>query len=117
MREHPGQTLSNGGTPSQVIQATRSVDISEPARKGVRPNVRGNSVDHTGERITVSKNLAQKLADGDERMRAAAAKQRAAEEERTEETSVDKIVARLNFLERSNKKLTAELNKLKKEAS
>ena len=114
--DSPGSTISNGGntTPAEVRTATRSVDVSQPARKGIRPAISGNeATDHTGERITVSPNLARKLADGDAKMRAVSAKQCADEQERVELTDIDRIIARISFLERSNKKLQSEVNKLK----
>ena len=115
LTQNPGITIGSGGKPAEVIQASRSVDISEPSRKGLRPNIPGNSVDSTGERIKVSPNLAAKLAAGDAHLRSEAAKQKSAELERIEQTDIDKILARLNFLERSNKKLQSEINRLKKE--
>ena len=116
LQQHPGQTLSNGGLiPSEVRQASRSVDVTQPARKGVRPNVTGNSVDHTGERITVSSNLAKKLADGDLKMRAAAKaqiEQLRASEEIADPTNIN---TRISYLERQLKKAMTEINRLKKE--
>ena len=119
MVANPGQTISGGKiSTAEVITATRSVDISEPARKGIRPGIRGNeNTDHTGERITVSSNLAKKLADGDAKMRAIAAKQHAAEQAQAaavEETSADKVLARLNYLERTVKAQAKQIKELQK---
>ena len=111
---NPGQTISNGSAPSQVIQAQRTVDISTPAGKELRPQIGGHVAGAT--KITVSSNLAKRLADGDAKMRAEAAKQHAAEQAHqaaVEETSADKVLARLNYLERTVKQQAKQLKELR----
>lgn len=121
MLENPGTTIGSGpNIPAEVRQASRSVDISQPLRKGLRPNVSGNSVDHTGERIKVSPNLAKKLAEGDAVIRAERVKQQVEEEAQkaaVEETSADKVLARLNYLERTVKQQAKQIKELRNEAS
>ena len=115
MLANPGTTIGSGpNIPAEVRQASRSVDISQPSRKGIRPNVSGNSVDHTGERITVSSNLAKKLADGDLKLRAEAKAQ--LEQIRATEEAADpsNINSRISYLERQLKKALTEINRLKK---
>lgn len=112
---NPGQTLTNGVAQSQVIQAQRTVDISAPAAKGVRPQIGGHI--SGAERITVSPNLAKRLAEGDAVIRDERAKQQAEEEAQkaaVEETSADKVLARLNYLERTVKAQAKQLKELQK---
>ena len=115
MRAHPGQTLTNGVAQSQVIQAQRTVDISTPAGRDLRPQIGGHKAG--AGKIGVSKNLATKLAEGDALLRAEAAKQQASEQAQQvaiEETSADKVLARLNYLERTVKAQAKQLRELQK---
>ena len=117
MLANPGQTIASGGKPPEVIQAQRSVDVSQPSRKGIRPNIAGNNADHTGERIKVSPSLAKKLDEGDKKLRAEAKEQlqqiRAAEEN----ADPSNINSRISYLERQLKKAMTEINRLKKEGN
>ena len=116
---NPGANLSGRmGEAPKSYAPTQTHSISSGA-SNVRPRVRGNEThDVRGAKISrPSASFPQRLADGDEALRAKAAAQKVAEEERKELTDMDRILARISFLERSNKKLTSELNKLKKEAS
>ena len=65
MMENPGVTIGSGGlTPSEVREASSSVDITQRASKGVRPNITGNPHDVTGGRIDrPSSRLAARLDD------------------------------------------------------
>lgn len=111
---NPGQTRSNGSAPATIIQAQRTVDISEPASKGVRPQIGGHKAG--AGKIGVSKNLATKLADGDAVNRAELARQDAekqAHQAAVEETSADKVLARLNYLERTVKQQAKQIRELR----
>lgn len=64
MMENPGVTISNGTTPSEVREESSSVDVTQRASKGVRPNITGNPHDVTGARIDrPSPRLAARLDD------------------------------------------------------
>lgn len=112
MSKNPGVTYSGG---SGTSFAPRShVDISNRADTGVRPQIGG----HTSgkERINrPSADLPRRLAEGDERMKAAAAAQRAQEEEVRELTDPSNLNSRISYLERQLKKALTEINKLKKD--
>ena len=115
MRAHPGQTLTNGVAQSQAIQAQRTVVISTPAGRDLRPQIGGHKAG--AGKIGVSKNLATKLAEGDALLRAEAAKQQASEQAQQvaiEETSADKVLDRLNYLERTVKAQAKQLRELQK---
>ena len=91
------------------------MDISNRVAQGVRPNVSGNSHDVTGGRINrPSPNLPRRMAEGDARMKAEVAAQKAAEEEARVNSNPETINSRIGFLERSNKKLLKEIAELKK---
>ena len=113
--DNPGQNFSGaiGGAPT-TITPTSSINIDEPASRGVRPQIGGHVSGK--ERIrTPSKNLARKLAEGGEKMRAEAEAQAAEEARLREEHSPTNLNSRIAFLERQLKKAMAEINKLKKE--
>ena len=100
---NPGQTVSNSSAPVS-IKATHSVDISTPAGKELRPQIGGHVAG--AEKITVSPNLAIRLAEGAEAERQLKAALAAEEAERLaalDEMSPEKILARIGYLERTVK--------------
>ena len=115
---NPGMTVSNGGVAesptTHTAQSSTSIDVR--STKGVRPNIGGNNNhDVSGQRISrPSSTFAARLAAGDEELKAAAQAQREAERIAKENADPISVNARLSFLERQNKKLMSELNKLKK---
>ena len=114
LQANPGKTLSNGSAPATTIQAQRTVDISTPAGRDLRPQIGGHKAG--AGKIGVSKNLATKLAEGDALLRAEAAKQQATEQAQQvaiEEASADKVLARLNYLERTVKAQAKQIKELK----
>ena len=113
----PGQTLSGvvGGAPT-VLRPSSSINIDEPAAKGVRPQIGG----HTAGTPRISRpspGLAGRLAEGDAKLRAEAAAQKAEEEARFHMADPTNLNNRISYLERQLKKAMSEINKLKKEAS
>lgn len=114
---NPGTTLSGvvGGAPTSLRPST-SINISEPAAKGVRPQIGG----HTAGTPRISRpspGLAGRLAEGDAKLRAQAAAQKAEEEARFHMADPTNLNNRISYLERQLKKAMSEINKLKKEAS
>lgn len=111
----PGETISSfaSGANAPSVHRPKVTHAINEGQQNIRPQIGGHV--SGGDYITVSSNLARKLAEGDERMRAVAAKQRAEIKQREEEVSPDSILGRLAYLERNLKKATAELNKLKKQ--
>ena len=113
----PGTVVSQNevGAEPTTHTATTTTSIGIRAQKGVRPRVSGNSShDVTGERISrPSSSFAKKLADGDEKIKAEARERLAEIESRKEETDVDKILARLNYLERTVKSQSKLIKDLK----
>ena len=111
MANNPGVTYS--GTGGSVLTPRSHVDISNRQDKGLRPQIGGHS---TGkEKINrPSSGLAGRLAEGDEKMRAAAAAQKAAEEEARLLADPSNLNSRISYLERQLKKALTEINKLKK---
>ena len=114
---NPGTTLSGvvGGAPT-VLRPASSINIAEPAAKGVRPQIGGHTAGTP--RITrPSQGLAGKLAAGDEKMRREAQERQALERQEIEEHNPANLNSRIAYLERQLKKAMSEINKLKKEAS
>ena len=115
---NPGQTvgLSSGGAPT-TSNAPTSVDITNTQQKGIRPNIPGNELhDVTRGRISrPSAGLAQRLADGDAKLRAEAAAQ--AEQHRAQLAVVDpsKLNDRIAYLERALKRAEKNIRELKAE--
>ena len=110
----PGQTLSGvvGGAPT-VLRPSTSINIDEPAAKGVRPQIGG----HTAGTPRISRpspGLAGRLAEGDAKLRAEAAAQKAEEEARFHMADPTNLNNRIAYLERQLKKAMSEINKLKK---
>ena len=115
---NPGQTISGtvGGSPT-AIRASSSVDISNPQRKGIRPNIPGSSHDPTEGRISKpSSGLAGRLAEGDAKRRALEEARRVEREALLRETDPLALAKQVAYLTRQLKKLTTEVNKLKKES-
>ena len=113
--EQPGQTISSSPTGPVVIPANSYVDITEKADKGLRPQIGGHV--NGNEPITVSKNLAAKLAEGDARIRAQNAARKAQEdalEVSIHETTPDKLSDRLGYLERTVKAQAKQIKELLK---
>ena len=114
---NPGQTLSGvvGGAPTS-LRPSSSINISEPAAKGVRPQIGGHT--QGKERISRPSNgLAGKLAEGDAKLRAEAAAQKAEEETYLHMADPTNLNNRIAYLERQLKKAMSEINKLKKAES
>ena len=111
MSKNPGVTYS-GGSGTSFAPRTH-VDISNRSDTGVRPQIGGHTAGK--ERITrPSADLPRRLAEGDAQMKAAAAAQRAREEEERQLADPVSTNARIAYLERQLKKAMTEINKLKK---
>ena len=110
----PGETISSGPpTAARSFKPSSSIPINE-GQRDVRPQVGGHVAG--AERITVSPNLAVRLAKGDEEQKALKAALAAEEAERLEaleETQPEKILARLAYLERTVKAQQKQIKELK----
>jgi hypothetical protein len=113
--DNPGTNLSGRmGESPKAFSPTQSHSISSGA-SNVRPRVRGNEThDVRGAKISrPSASFPQRLADGDEALRAKAAAQKAAEEERRELSDIDRILSRISYLERTVKSQAKTIKELK----
>ena len=108
-----GSLSGNASEGSTVFNATRAVDISEPAGHNLRPAISGNdSHDNRGARISrPSKNLAAKLDDTKHRQELAKADRKRAEELSVLEPTA--LRRDLEYLRREVKRLTKEVKELK----
>ena len=98
------------------MRPSSSINIAEPAAKGVRPQIGGHTAGTP--RITrPSSDLPRRLAEGDEKMKREAAERAAQERQEIEEHNPANLNSRIAYLERQLKKAMSEINKLKKEAS
>ena len=113
----PGQILSGSVlSGASVRRPAASVDISQRAGKGLRPQIGGHT--QGKERISrPSSGLAGKLAEGDAKLRAEAAAQKADEETYLHMADPTNLNNRIAYLERQLKKAMSEINKLKKSES
>ena len=112
MANNPGVTYS-GGSGSQITPRSH-VDISNRQDKGLRPQIGGHATGR--EKINrPSADLPRRLAEGDEQMKAAAAAQKAQEEEARQLADPSNLNSRISYLERQLKKALTEINKLKKQ--
>ena len=110
---NPGQTIGGAVGGASVRRPSASVDISNRQGKGLRPQIGGHV--QGKERISgPSPGLAGRLAEGDAKLRAAAAAQKAEEEAHLHMADPTNLNNRISYLERQLKKLTTEVNKLKK---
>lgn len=112
---NPGANLSGRmGEAPKSFSPTQTHSINSGA-SNVRPRVRGNEThDVRGAKISrPSASFPQRLAAGDEALRAKAAAQKAAEEEHKELTDLDRIVARISYLERTVKSQAKTIKELK----
>lgn len=111
---NPGTVVSNrSGSAAEVIQAKTHVDITTRQDKGIIPQLGGYKAGD--EKITVSKNLAIKLAEGDARIREENARRQAEEQERLtsiELTEPEKVLQRLGYLERTVKAQAKQIKEL-----
>ena len=110
----PGQTLSGfAGEPAATFAPSSSIDISQRAGKGLRPQIGGQRAgDKRIDRPSAS--LPLKLAAGDKARREAEAARAAEAEKQRIEHSPEKLSARISFLERANKRLEKQLKDLLK---
>ena len=111
MSENPGVTYSGIG--GSVITPRSHVDIGNRQDKGLRPQIGGHT-NGKAKITTPSADLPRRLAEGDERQKAEAAAQRAAEEEARALADPSNLNSRIAYLERQLKKAMTEINKLKK---
>lgn len=111
----PGETISSSPTASSSFRPSSSIPINE-GHRDVRPQIGGHV--NGAEKITVSPNLAKRLAEGDEREKALKASLAAEEADRLaalEETQPEKILARLAYLERTVKTQQKQIKELLKD--
>ena len=108
-----GSLSGNASEGSTVFNATRAVDISEPAGHNLRPAISGNEThDNRGARISrPSSRLAAKLDDTKHRQELAKADRKRAEELSVLEPTA--LRRDLEYLRREVKRLTKEVKELK----
>ena len=112
--DNPGQTIAGvAGQPPEVIQASHSVDITEPAARGIRPQVGG----HVAGKPRISRpspNLPARLAAGDEERKALEEARRVEREEHAKATDPAAMAKQLAVLNRQVRKLSKEIAELKR---
>lgn len=110
---NPGETLGGavGGAP-EAFKPSSSINIHEPAARGVRPQIGGHISGK--ERISrPSPNLPARLAAGDEERRALEEARRVERETLQKETDPLALAKQVAYLTRQLKKLSQEIKSLK----